>query len=120
MRRFSRKVCTASCGVAPYRREVQQVVATRFDREYRQILAARGVRQSMSGTGNCYDIAAAESFFASLKKELVHRVVFATRTEAYDAVSEYIDFYNTRRLHSSNGYQTPIDYERLDKPVAAA
>jgi transposase InsO family protein len=89
-------------------------------REYRQILAARGLRQSMSGAGCCFDNAAAESFFASLKKELVHRVVFATRTEAYDAVSEYIDFYNLRRLHSTNGFKSPIDHERLDKPEVAA
>jgi putative transposase len=74
----------------------------------------------MSDTGKCFDNAAAESFFASLKKELVHRVVFATRTEAYDAIAEYIDFYNMRRVHSMNGYKTPIDHERLDKPVVAA
>ena len=89
-------------------------------REYRKILADHAVRQSMSSTGSCFDNAVAESFFASLKKELVHRVVFATRTEAYDQIAEYIDFYNSRRLHSTNGYVAPIDRERLDKPDVAA
>jgi putative transposase len=89
--------------------------------DYRHVLTKHGLRQSMSGVGNCYDNAVAESFFASLKKELVHRYVFATRTEAYDAVSDYIEnFYNAERRHSAIGYATPIEHERITQaPIAA-
>lgn len=81
-------------------------------REYRQHLAAHGLIQSMSRAGNCYDNAACESFFASLKKELVHRLSFATRTEAYDAIADYIDnFYNPIRRHSAVGYRSPVEHE---------
>jgi transposase InsO family protein len=88
---------------------------------YRQVLAQHGLRQSMSGVGNCYDNAVAESFFASLKKELVHRHVFATRTEAYDAIADYIEnFYNAERRHSAIGYATPVEHEQLTRaPIAA-
>jgi putative transposase len=90
-------------------------------REYRQVLAQYGLRQSMSGVGNCYDNAVAESFFASLKKELVHRHVFATRTEAYDAISDYIEnFYNPERRHSAIGYATPVEHERVIRAAMAA
>jgi transposase InsO family protein len=90
-------------------------------RGYRQVLAQHGIRQSMSGAGNCYDNAVAESFFASLKKELVHRHVFATRTEAYDAIAVYIEnFYNAERRHSAIGYLTPVEHERINQaPIAA-
>jgi putative transposase len=90
-------------------------------RGYRQVLAQHGIRQSMSGTGNCYDNAVAESFFATLKKELVHRHVFATRTEAYDAIADYIEnFYNAKRRHSAIGYRTPVEHERITRaPIAA-
>ena len=88
--------------------------------EYRKLLAHWQVSQSMSGAGNCYDNAVAESFFASLKKERLHHMVFATRTEAYDAVERYIDgFYNPTRRHSLLGYVSPLDYERPEGPVAA-
>ena len=88
--------------------------------EYRKLLAKWQVSQSMSGAGNCYDNAVAESFFASLKKERLHQMVFATRTEAYDAVQRYIDgFYNPTRRHSLLGYVSPMQYERLEAPIAA-
>ena len=62
----------------------------------------------MGQVGCAYDNAVAESFFASLKKELVHRTVFATRARAVDAVANYIEvFYNHQRPHQSLGYQTP-------------
>jgi len=80
---------------------------------YRELLRQHNLRQSMSGTGNCYDNAVAESFFASLKKECVSRRTFATRTEAFDAIHGYIEgFYNPRRLHSGLGYMSPINYEQ--------
>lgn len=76
--------------------------------DYRAALEERGLVCSMSRAGNCWDNAVSESFFATLKKELVHRVVFATRSQAYDSISEYIDnYYNARRRHSANGYQSP-------------
>jgi putative transposase len=88
--------------------------------DYRKLLAQWQVSQSMSGPGNCYDNAVAESFFASLKKERLHHIVFATRTEAYDAVERYIDgFYNPIRRHSLLGYVSPLSYERQGTTVAA-
>ena len=66
----------------------------------------------MSRRGNCYDNAAMESFWSSLKRELVHRVRFATRAEARAAVFEWIEiFYNLERFHSALGYQSPVDFE---------
>lgn len=69
---------------------------------------------SMSRKGNCYDNAVAESFFATLKKELVQHHDWATRAEAMTAIFQYIEvFYNRRRKHSTLGYRSPVDYERL-------
>jgi putative transposase len=80
---------------------------------YRERLEAHGITASMSRRGNCYDNAYAESFFHSLKVELVHRRRFRTRAEAMAAIFEYIEvWYNRRRLHSGLGYQTPVEYER--------
>ena len=80
---------------------------------YRQRLAAAGVQPSMSRKGNCYDNAAMESFWSSLKRELVHRCAFATRAEARAAVFEWIEiFYNRERLHSALGFQSPVDFEK--------
>jgi transposase InsO family protein len=80
---------------------------------YRQRLAAAGVVPSMSRRGNCYDNALIESFWSSLKRELVHRVHFATRGQARAAIFEWIEiFYNRQRLHSALGYQSPVDFEQ--------
>lgn len=80
---------------------------------YRQALAAAGVVPSMSRRGNCYDNALMESFWSSLKRELVHRVTFATRADARAAIFEWIEiFYNRQRLHSALGFQSPVDFEQ--------
>lgn len=80
----------------------------------RDRLACLDITASMSRKGNCYDNAYAESFFHTLKVELIHRRKFKTRKEATTAIFEYIEtWYNKRRLHSSLGFQSPEDYEKL-------
>lgn len=72
-----------------------------------------GIRPSMGSVGDCFDNAMAESFFASLECELLARRRFKTQAEAKMAVFEYIEgFYNPHRLHSSIGYQSPVNFER--------
>ena len=66
----------------------------------------------MSRKGNCWDNAVAESFFATLKKELIYRGAWPTKAQAKEAIDEYITrFYNLRRRHSTLGYATPVQYE---------
>jgi putative transposase len=78
------------------------------------------VAPSVGRTGVCWDNAAAESFFATLKNEMYHRYRFTTRARARFAVAEYIEiFYNRKRLHSSLGYRTPVE-ALADHQVAAA
>jgi transposase InsO family protein len=80
--------------------------------EYQLLLAREGFVCSMSGRGNCYDNAVAESFFHTLKTELVHHHRCETRTEAHASLFEYIEgFYNRQRKHSALGYQSPSEYE---------
>lgn len=80
--------------------------------DYRSELAAYGMVCSMSRKGECWDNAVAESFFARLKDDLLYRRKWGTKDEAIAAVREYIMcFYNARRLHSSLGYLSPMDYE---------
>jgi putative transposase len=71
-----------------------------------------GLRRSMSRTGSCLDNAVAESWFASLKVELVNRARYRTRAEARTAVFAWIAWYNRSRLHSANGYLPPIEWEQ--------
>ena len=79
---------------------------------FQELLRDEKITCSMSRTGNCYDNAVMESFFASLKKELVHQADYQTRAEARQSLFEYIEvFYNQERLHSALGYQSPGDYE---------
>lgn len=80
---------------------------------YQLLLARHGIACSMSRRADCWDNAPMESFFASLKKELVHDADFATRAEARAALFEYIEvFYNGQRRHSSLGYVSPAEYEQ--------
>jgi transposase InsO family protein len=79
---------------------------------YRQLLAQHGLVASMSRPANCYDNAFIESFWSSLKYELVYHHRFATRAAARTAIFDYIEtFYNRTRLHSSLAYQSPISFE---------
>jgi len=84
--------------------------------DYRKILKTHGAKASMSKKGDCWDNAVAESFFHTLKIELVHHCYFETREEARAAIFEYIEvFYNRQRLHSSNGYEAPLVFEMIQK-----
>ncbi|GAB5520960.1 MAG: hypothetical protein RhofKO_38530 [Rhodothermales bacterium] len=92
--------------------------------EYQQLLSQVGCTCSMSRKGNCWDNAPVESFFSTLKMELVHAEQFDTRKQARRAVFEFIEvWYNRQRLHSSLGYLSPVDYEArraaLPVPIAA-
>ncbi len=84
---------------------------------YQLLLARHGITCSMSRKADCWDNAPMESFFASLKKELIHGADFATRAEARAAIFEYIEvFYNNQRRHSSLGYVSPAEYEQSHTP----
>jgi putative transposase len=81
--------------------------------DYQAELRRHGVQISMSGKGNCYDNAMVETFFKTLKSELVWRTVFLTRTEAAGAIGGYIDrFYNPVRRHSALDFVSPAMFER--------
>ena len=83
---------------------------------YRQLLTQHGIEPSMSRKGNCWDNAVAESFFHTLKTELVYMEDFNTHEQAQTAVFEYIEvFYNRQRCHSANGYLAPLVYEQTLK-----
>jgi putative transposase len=80
--------------------------------DYRERLARHGIAASMSRPGNCYDNAVAESFFGTLKTELVNRTRYRTREEARSSIFEWIEcWYNRRRRHSSLGYLSPEAFE---------
>lgn len=89
--------------------------------DYRKELEDLGVTVSMSRKGNCWDNAVAESFFATLKTELIYGENWPTRADLRLAVFEYIEvFYNRQRLHSSLGYKTPAEVERNYAPANVA
>lgn len=82
--------------------------------DFGDLCADVGVVQSMGATGVCWDNAAAESFFGTLKRELAHRTRWATRADARRDLIRWIEgWYNGRRLHSSIGYNSPIEHENL-------
>ena len=80
--------------------------------DYRHALARAGLTASMSRKGNCYDNATMESFWSTLKWELVYRRDFQTRQQAQAAIFDYIEcFYNPKRLHSALNFRSPVDFE---------
>lgn len=86
---------------------------------YRNRLEDHQITQSMSRKGNCYDNAFVESFFRTLKVELIYRRSFKTREEAQSAIFEFIEvWYNRQRSHSSLDYMTPFEYEQLSTRAA--
>src|SRR5262245_24482646 len=83
---------------------------------YRQLLTQHGMQPSMSRKGTCWDNAVAESFFHTLKTELIYLEDFDTHEQAQTVVFEYIEvFYNRQRCHSANGYLAPLAYEQALK-----
>jgi transposase InsO family protein len=83
---------------------------------YRQLLAQHGIQPSMSRKGNCWDNAVVESFFPTVKTELIYLEDFDTHEQAQMAVFEYIEvFYNRQRCHSATGYLAPLAYEQALK-----
>ena len=89
--------------------------------EHRKALRGLGAKCSMSRKGNCWDNAVAESFFASLRKELTDRVTFLTRDAARSHVFAYIEaFYNRARRHSTINYQSPVNFELSASKAHAA
>jgi putative transposase len=90
--------------------------------DYQRALRDHGIECSLSGRGNCWDNAVVESFFGTLKRELVYRRSWQTRNEAASAIHEYIEvFYNRRRRHTTLGSRSPAAHEALyDKQVRQA
>lgn len=87
---------------------------------YRAVLREHGIVCSMSRRGNCWDNAVVESFFATVKTELIHRRSWPTRRELTTGITEYIEvFYNRYRLHSFLAYRSPADYEEEAKRTTA-
>ena len=104
-------------GLVHHSDQGSQYVSLRFGERCREI----GIHRSMGSKGDCFDNAAAESFFATLEKDLLRRQSFPTRQEARTAVFDYIEaFYNPIRLHSTLGYLSPAEYEKITKEEKVA
>lgn len=120
---LARPLVIAALEQALGRRRPQQSLLHHSDRgsqyassDYQEVLHRHGITCSMSRRANCWDNAPVESFFATLKRELVHRARYRTRAEARQALFGYIEtYYNTKRKHSSLGYKTPVQYEAMRK-----
>lgn len=86
--------------------------------EYQTALKSAGMRCSMSRKGDCWDNAVAETFFSTLKKELIYQRKFATREDARRGIFDFIEiFYNRKRLHSYLGYMSPVEFEAAKHAV---
>jgi len=116
------RLVVAALEMAIQRRLPEETLLAHSDRgsqyaseHYQRLLGRHGITCSMSRRANCWDNAPMESFFATLKKELVHDADFATRAEARAAIFEYIEvFYNGQRRHSALGYVSPAEYEHSE------
>jgi putative transposase len=114
------ELCVRALEAAVTQRRPRQTVLHHSDRgvqyacdDYQGLLARHGLQPSMSRRGNCYDNAVTESFFGTLKTELVHHEHYATREAARQSLFEYIEvFYNRHRRHSALGYVSPAEYEQ--------
>ncbi len=85
-------------------------------KEFQNLVTKYDLTSSMSGTGCCYDNAACESFFGTLKVELINDENYRTREEAKSSTFEYIEaYYNTKRKHSTINYKTPREFEYMMK-----
>jgi putative transposase len=113
------ELCLEALEMALHQRRPGQGLLHHSDRgvqyaceSYRALLAEHGMEASMSRTGNCYDNAVMESFFSTLKTELIYHEHYATRAEACRSIFEYIEvFYNRQRRHSAIGYKSPETFE---------
>ena len=118
---LSRKLVLSALDMALYGRNPGSGLIHHSDRgsqyasdDYQNELNRRRIVCSMSRKGDCWDNAVVESFFATLKKELVYRERFLTRSQAVQAIFEYIEvFYNCKRRHSHLGYRSPVEFERV-------
>lgn len=82
--------------------------------DFKRVLWAAGIRQSMSGVGACWDNAVVESFFKTLKTEHVYHETFETRAAAITSIFSWMEItYNKKRIHSTLGYKTPVDFEEV-------
>jgi putative transposase len=127
--RVTRKLAITALTMALSRRQPPRGLLHHSDRgsqyasgDYRRMLAANNIVCSMSRRGDCWDNAVAESFFSTLKLELVYENDWATRAEARTTIFEYLEvFYNGDRRHSSLGYLSPVAFERHhdEKSLAA-
>ena len=118
-KRMKTELVTDALKMALMRRKIRSLLLLHSDQgsqyaaaDYRAMLAANGIECSMSRKGNCWDNAVAESFFHTLKTELVHHEDYRSRTQAKASIFEYIEvFYNRQRRHSHIGQVAPLAFE---------
>lgn len=121
--RLTADLATQALTMALWRRKPHRGLLHHSDRgiqyaagDYQRLLATHGIDCSMSRKGNCWDNAVVESFFHTLKVELVHHRRYLTRDEARQDIFEWIEvFYNRQRRHSTLGYRSPAEFEAMDK-----
>jgi len=118
--RMKTKLVNDALIMAIWKRKPQKGLLWHTDRgsqyasdSHRKLLKQHGITQSMSRKGNCWDNAVSESFFHTLKTECVNHENYPTREAAKKSIFDYIEvFYNRQRLHSNNGYLSPVEFER--------
>ena len=86
-------------------------------KEYQKVMVAHGFQVSMSTKGDCWDNTVAESFFKTLKTESLNHLRFKTRKDVHFEIISYLSWYNSKRMHSSIGYLSPMEYETLNQPL---